>query len=274
MKGLDGKKVLVTGAASGIGRGAALAFGRKGSKLILVDVDARRLAKTESSLRDMGVECRAYCTDVSSASQVAELRRRVEADLDGIDVLVNVAGVAVGADIVDTTLDDWNRVLGVNLWGPIHTISEFLPRMIENRQGHIVNVASAGGFFAGAGLGAYCTSKFGLVGLTEALFQEVREHNIGVTAMCPGITNTPILDRVETRNMSHQKVMKQARFVLSHSVSTEKTGEMIVRAVELEKPIVVTTMLARLVYYLKRVSPRAFRLLAHLARRYQNEFLR
>lgn len=264
----------MTGAASGIGRGAAIAFAREGSRLLLVDIDRGGLSDVESVLSGLGVECSSYVVNVSSAREVGELAELVKAEFGGLDVLVNVAGVGVGGDIADMSLEDWRWVLGVNLWGPIHTINAFLGGMIERRRGHVVNVASAGGFFAGAGLGVYCTSKFGLVGLSEALLQEVREHGVGVTAVCPGVTNTPILGNIKTRGLDRERVLRQAGFVLSHSISSGKTGEIIVRAVKRDSPVVITTILARLVCYLKRISPALFRALARLGRKYQNAFLR
>lgn len=272
LKYLEGKIVLVTGAASGIGRGTALAFARAGSTLLLVDIDRGGLNGIEACLNGLGVEYRSFMVDVSSVEEIREMASSVLADYGAVDVLVNAAGVAVGGDFADITLEDWEWIVGINLWGPIYTINAFLPGMIARRSGHIVNVSSAGGFFAASGLAAYCATKFALVGLSEALLQEVLEHNVMVTTVCPGLTNTRIHEHARLRGVSHKKTMRQLRFLLSHGISAEKTGEIIVRAVERDRPVVITTTHARLVYYLKRVSPALYRALARFGRVCQNRF--
>ena len=267
MKELRGKRVLITGAASGIGRCAALAFAREGSTCLLVDIDSDGLEDVETEIRSCGGECRSYEVDVSSAAQVQAVAASIEGEFDGVDVLVNVAGVAVFADFIDTTPDDWIRILGVNLWGPIYTIGSFLPGMIRRRSGHIVNVSSLGGLVGFGMLDAYCVTKFGLVGLSQALSQEVKEFNVGVTAFCPGLTRTPIVKNLEVRGISRDKFLRRAGFMLPLGMSAEKTGGLIVEAVKREAPLVVTTIFARLLVILSRISPGFMRMTLRLARK-------
>lgn len=273
---LQGKRVLITGAASGIGRGAAVAFAREGCRLILVDIDREGLDSIEEELRSPGVDCRSYVVDVSSHEQVREMASAIESDLGGVDVLVNVAGVAVMGEMVDTTVEDWEWIIGVNLWGPINTISELLPGMIERRNGHVVNVASLGGLVSHGLLLAYCTTKFGLVGLSEALYQEVREHNVHVTAFCPGFTDTPIVDHMPMRGYSPDKFSRKAGLLMRSpaTMSADRTGELIVRAVKKQQPLVVTTVLAKFLAALHRLSPGLVRFLMTKAHKLDNATLR
>jgi NAD(P)-dependent dehydrogenase (short-subunit alcohol dehydrogenase family) len=270
MKDLNGRTVLVTGAAGGIGLATAMAFAREGARLVLVDVDGDRLEEAEAELLALGTECRTYTVDVSSEEQVRDLAARTEVAFGGLDVLVNVAGVAIGGDIADTTVDDWRWIMGVNLWGPINAIGAFLPGMLERGSGHVVNIASAGGLVAVPGLGAYCTTKFALVGLSEALYQEARERNVSVTVVCPGLTNTGMYERIRYRGVSREKAVRLFARIVSRCMPAEKTGELIVRAVQRDRFLLVTTAHGRLGYLAKRLSPGLTRLVLRQGRRAQN----
>ena len=273
---LQGKRVLITGAASGIGRGASIAFAREGCRLILVDIDRPGLDSIEVELCSPGVDCRSYVVDVSSHEQVREMASDLERDFGGVDVLVNVAGVAVVGEMVDTTVEDWEWVIGVNLWGPINTISALLPGMIERENGHILNVASLGGLVSHGLLLAYCTTKFGLVGLSEALYQQVREHNVHVTAFCPGFSRTPIVEHMAMRGYSSDRVSRWVRVLMKSPVtmSADRTGDLIVRAVKKQQPLVVTTVLGKFMAALYRLSPGLVRFIMTKAHKMDNAALR
>lgn len=255
MRELNGKRVLVTGAADGIGRGAALAFAGEGSRLILVDIDGEKLRSVEEEVRLLGAECRSYVADVADAGAVDSLAAQVESEFGGVDVLANVAGVCVVADVLDTSLDDWSWVLGVNLLGPIHTMKRFVPGMVARRSGHVVNVASAGGLVHFGIIGAYCTSKAGLVALSAALGQEVFDDGVGVTVVCPGVTNTGIVERMRFHEYSRDKMLRVMGKVMARSMSAGRTGELIVSAVERDRAVLVTTLPAKLVVLLNRAFP-------------------
>jgi NAD(P)-dependent dehydrogenase (short-subunit alcohol dehydrogenase family) len=261
LRDLYSRRVLITGAASGIGRGAALAFAREGSRLLLVDINGDGLEELEKELKLRGTDCRSYLADVASEDAVRELAASVEADVGGVDVLVNVAGVCVVADVVDTPLEDWRWIIGVNLWGPVHTVHAFLPGMIERGSGHIVNVSSAGGLVSFGLIASYSTTKFALVGFSEALGQEVWQHGIGVTAFCPGVTGTPIVRSMRFHGYSRDAMLKfWDRLMSSRAVvSAEKTGELIVLAVKKEKPLVVTSRPAKILVLLNRLFPGVIR---------------
>lgn len=259
MKELRGRTVLVTGAASGIGRETALAFAREGSVLLLADVDEEGLDETAALVKNLGAEAWTSVTDVSKKDQVEVMARSVLDEFGRLDVLVNNAGVFIWGDFVDTTTEDWEWITGVNLWGPINTLQAFLPSMIERRSGHVVNVASGGGLVTIPALAAYSTTKFAVVGLSEALRQEVADKNIIVTVICPGSTRTPIIGHIRVRGLDGTSLERV--FPRINRFSASKTGELIVKAVKRDKPLVVTTITMKLMVCVNRISPALYRAL-------------
>ena len=194
---LSGKTVLVTGAASGIGKETALAFARRGAALVICDLNEAGLGETAALVRSMGRDVIARRVDVANRDDVREFAAAVHAQVDAVDILMNNAGVGLGAGFLDTSLDDWEWIVGINLKGVIHGCHFFIPPMVargreRGRGGHVINVASAAAFVASEALTAYSTTKYAVFGLSEALRDELQRHRIGVTAVCPGIINTPI----------------------------------------------------------------------------------
>jgi NAD(P)-dependent dehydrogenase (short-subunit alcohol dehydrogenase family) len=260
LKELRGKTVLVTGAASGIGRETALAFAREGSVLLLADINEVELEDAGTQVRGLGAECRTYTVDVSISEQVDRVARQVTTEFGSLDVLVNNAGVFIWADFVDTTLDDWEWIMGVNLWGPIYTLRAFLPGMIEGKKGHIVNIASGGGLVTLPGLSAYSATKFALVGLGEAVQHEVGDSGIVVTTVCPGSTKTPIIEHIRVRGLNRRK-LENVVYPLVNRYPASKTGAMIVDAVKRDRRLVITTAQMKAMVFLKRLSPALYRAL-------------
>lgn len=256
MKELGGKTVLVTGAASGIGRQTALAFAGEGSILLLADIDELEQAARE--VRGIGAECRTYALDVSSREQVERVAAQVVSEFGGLDVLVNNAGVFVWADFLDTTLEDWEWMTGVNLWGAVYTMRAFLPGMIARGRGHIVNIASGGGLVTLPCLSAYSATKFALVGLSETLQHEVRGHNIVVTTICPGSTKTPIIKNIRVRGLDREK-LENVVFPMVNRCPASKAAAIIVDAVKRDRRLVVITAQMKAMVYIKRISPALYR---------------
>lgn len=192
---LRGKTAVVTGAASGIGRALALQAAREGMRVVVADVDESGLEETREAVAKAGAECVSCPTDVSKRVQVERLERRAASTFDGTDLLFNNAGVLVHGSAWERSEEDWTWQLGVNLWGVIHGISVFLPRMIERgTPAHVVNTASVGGLMVGPFLTPYIVSKHAVVALTEALHHELKLRGapIGVSALCPGAVRTGI----------------------------------------------------------------------------------
>ena len=193
---LRGKVAVVTGGASGIGKGIATQLVAEGMRVIVADIERDALDKTAGEIGATGVPA-----DVSDAASVEALARTAQELYGTVHVVCNNAGIGPLAPIADLTLDDWRWMLGVNLWGVIHGVHTFLPVLKQNREGgHIVNTASMAGLVAGPRLGAYAAAKYGVVGLTEVLAAELAADSsrVGVSVLCPGTVHTNI--GVSSRN--------------------------------------------------------------------------
>ena len=190
MENLKGKFAVVTGGASGIGRALCLAFAGEGAHVVVADLDEAGMAETAAGVLKAGARAVTARTDVTKLASVEALAERAWKELGGAHVLCNNAGVAIHGGLEAATHRDWEWVLGVNLWGVIHGIEAFVPRMIAQKQpAHIVNTASMAGLIASQGLGVYNTSKYAVVGLSETLQKDLRQYDIGVSVLCPmGVT--------------------------------------------------------------------------------------
>ncbi|MCL1469717.1 SDR family oxidoreductase [Argonema antarcticum] len=188
------KRALITGASSGIGKATALAFAAAGIHVALVSRDLEKLTAVAQNAIFAGVEAKAYALDLAKLEQVKEEISAIAADFGPIDILVNNAGMGYTADLSETPLSDWQRVIDLNLTSVFQCIQGILPMMRDRQQGTIINVASIAGKQVFPGWGAYCVSKFGLMALSKTLAAEERERGIRVTAICPGSVNTPIWD--------------------------------------------------------------------------------
>jgi NAD(P)-dependent dehydrogenase (short-subunit alcohol dehydrogenase family) len=186
MTSFDGKVAVVTGGGSGIGRALALALAREGARVVVADVDQAAAEETVRRAGAAGAEGMAVRTDVAKREEVSALADRVFDRYGRAHVLCNNAGVVVHGGLESATWQDWEWVMGVNLWGVVHGLLAFLPRMIAGGQGgHVVNTASMAGLIASQGLGVYNTTKYAVVGLSETLAKDLRPHGIGVTVVCP-----------------------------------------------------------------------------------------
>jgi NAD(P)-dependent dehydrogenase (short-subunit alcohol dehydrogenase family) len=191
----QGRTAVVTGAASGIGRALAVEAARRGMRVALADVDEKGLEETRKLAAAQGAKPLVRRTDVSREDEVAALADAVDRELGGAHLLFNNAGVLVGGCIWERTPDDWKWVLGVNVFGVIHGIRTFVPRMLAAKQpGHVVNTASVGGLLTGGFLSPYVVSKHAVVALSEALHYELaaRSAEIGASVLCPGAVKTGI----------------------------------------------------------------------------------
>jgi meso-butanediol dehydrogenase / (S,S)-butanediol dehydrogenase / diacetyl reductase len=190
------KTAVVTGAASGIGRAVALHLARDGYGVALVDVDAAGMKETLRSIESASGVAQAFESDVCDAHQLGVTVREVLASMGSPDLLVNVAGVGVAATVLDTSDQDWNRVIGTNLTGPFLLTRAILPLMLDAGSGVIVNVASVAGVVGLAARAAYCASKAGLIGLTRAVAADYASLGVRCVAVCPGTVETEWIDRI------------------------------------------------------------------------------
>ena len=202
MKEFQGKVAVVTGAASGIGRALAERCAKEEMKVVLADIEEQALMQASRDLAALGGQVLAVPTDVSQAGEVETLARKAFETYSAVHLLFNNAGVGAGKSAWESSLASWEWVLGVNLWGVIHGIHFFVPRMLEQRsEGHIVNTASMAGLTYGPGQSIYKVSKHGVVSLSETLYYELalRGASLKVSVLCPGLVSTNILDAQRNR---------------------------------------------------------------------------
>jgi NAD(P)-dependent dehydrogenase (short-subunit alcohol dehydrogenase family) len=186
MEPFQDRVAVVTGGASGLGRALCLALAREGAHVAIADLDEAGMAETAAQVRAAGRRAIAVPTDVSRRAEVQALADTTFAQLGGAHVLCNNAGVALWGGLEVATHQDWEWAIGVNLWGVVHGVEVFLPRMIAQKQGgHVVNTASMAGLIASQGLGVYNTTKYAVVGLSETLQKDLRPYGIGVSVLCP-----------------------------------------------------------------------------------------
>ena len=187
---------VVTGAASGIGRATALRLARDGYEIAMMDLDAAGLAETRTQIQRSGGRAHAFPVDVCDPLSVGSVTREVAVTVGPPQVLVNVAGIGVAATVLETSDEDWNRVLAVNLTGPFLTIRATLPLMLDRGSGVVVNIASVAGQVGLARRAAYCASKAGLVGLTRAVAVDHASEGIRCVAICPGTVETEWIAKI------------------------------------------------------------------------------
>jgi len=196
MEELTGRVAVVTGAGSGIGRALAGAFAGEGMHLMLADIDPARLDHVADELRAHGTEVATRVTDVGDGTEIEALAKETLATLGSVHVVCNNAGIGAGGMVAgfDTAL--WKRVIDVDLWSVLHGLRVFLPILIEQGEGHVVNTASVAGLFAPPFMGPYDVSKAGVVAISEAAFNELAifAPNVGISVLCPGWVRTNIAE--------------------------------------------------------------------------------
>ena len=250
MKELKGKVVAVTGAASGLGRAMALAFADEGMHVALGDVsDASDvLAAVEAK----GVSAVSVKLDVSKAQDVEAFAQLVDKELGGAQVVCNNAGVSPLGAAWETSLDDWRWIVGVNLWGVIHGVRSFVPRLLERNDGHVVNTASVAGIINPPGSGAYNVTKHAVVALSETLHHDLRERGsaVGVSVLCPAYVPTGIANSERNRPagfeatvknkemLAREQMLKKA--VASGRLSADDVAKAVVQAVKEDRFYILT----------------------------------
>jgi len=239
------KVAVVTGGGSGIGRALSLALAREGARVVVADIDEPAMRGVVDEARGHGVEALAVRTDVTELNQMQALADRAWQTFGAVHVLCNNAGVAAWGALQNATHHDWQWVLSVNLWGVIHGVETFVPRMIAGGQrGHIVNTASMAGLIASQGLGVYNTSKYAVVGLSETLAKDLRSHGIGVSVLCPMGVETRIRESERSRPAGLRNesgsAAEPAVELIGRSLRPDAVADMVLDAVRRGELYVIT----------------------------------
>ncbi|MCG8312407.1 MAG: SDR family NAD(P)-dependent oxidoreductase [Pseudomonadales bacterium] len=268
---IKNKKVLITGAGSGIGKQTALAFAQRGAHLILSDISQAGLDSTASEIQNLGSQCETHLCDVGDREAMAAFADKVHSQHSAVDVLINNAGIGSAGKFLDCKLETWDKVFNINLMGVVHGCYFFAPNMVAaNNKGSIINIASAAAFTASKEMPIYASSKFAVFGFTESLRAEMHDHDIHVAAICPGIINTDIVKNTvyETGGNEKENVAESMRQnVMSlyekRNYPPEKVAEAIVNAVSRKKSVVPVSPEAWALYLGKRFVPGVMEKIGH-----------
>ncbi|WP_328459185.1 SDR family oxidoreductase [Amycolatopsis sp. NBC_00438] len=261
--------VVVTGAGSGIGRATALAFADEGADVVITDIDPDAAAATVKLLREKGVDATEYTVDSSDGPAVHRFAEQVKAEHGVPDIVVNNAGIGMSGSFLDTSVEDWERVIDVNLWGVIHGCRAFAPMLAERAEGgQIVNLASAAAYLPSKILSAYATTKSAVLTLSVCLRAELAEHHIGVTAVCPGIVKTNITNTTRFVGVSEEEQRRRqkesSKLYARRGFGPEGVAKDILRAVEKDTAIAPSTPESKVALVLSRLTPGLLRAAAKL----------
>jgi 2-hydroxycyclohexanecarboxyl-CoA dehydrogenase len=248
-------RVVITGAGSCIGEATALRCARAGGEVVVVDIDRDTAQATAEACRQAGTRAaHAYVCDVADSGAVRALAATVEAEHGPVDVLVNNAGVGIGGPFLEASVEDWDWLRGINLDGVAYGCHAFGAAMVERRRGHVVNVASGAAYIHNGQMAAYCASKAAVLALSRCLRADWAGSGVGVSAICPGVINTPIHSHTRMYGrLPGQKQRIAKAFSLGHS--PDLVAKAIVRAVEHNHAVVPVGLESELAYRLLPFVP-------------------
>lgn len=257
MMQLQNRTAVVTGAASGIGRGLALALARRGCHLALADINDAGLAETAELVQTAHLRVSCHCLDVSDAEAVAGFPEVVQAVHPGVDLLFNNAGVALGGTFEQVSAEDFEWLFSINFWGVVRLTRAFLPQLKASDDARLVNLSSLFGLIAPPGQSAYVASKFAVRGFSESLRHELADTSVGVTVVHPGGVATAIADNSRLPAGASEEEIAQGRAAANKllTMPPEKAGEIIVSGVERRQPRVLVGSDARFAALLERLAP-------------------
>jgi len=247
------KVAIVTGAASGIGKALGEALAHSGATAILADINAYMLENVVESITRDGHTAEAVPLDVSNYEDVKKLVDDTVSKHGRLDFIFNNAGIAVGGEVRDCSIDDWRDVLDINLRGVVHGVACAYPLMVQQGFGHIVNTASIEGLVPFPATVSYAASKFGVVGLSTSLRIEGRDLGVKVSVVCPGYIKTAIFKNSKMIKIDREKMLAELPERLG--ITPSECAKVVLNGVERNKAIIVVTGMAKVLWMLQRISP-------------------
>ena len=248
-----GKTAIVTGAGSGIGYSLGKSLAENGATVVLADINGTNAEALARQLETSGLRAEPVQYNVADASAVEKVVLATVAKHGQLDYIFNNAGIAVGGEVRDCTLEDWCNVLDVNLYGVINGISAAYPVMVDQGFGHIVNTASLEGLVPFAGTVSYVASKYGVVGISNALRVEGADLGVKVSVVCPGYIKTAIFECSKMINLNREKLLEDMKKL--PGVTPDECARVILNGVKRNKAIITVTKLARFMWWLHRLNP-------------------
>jgi NAD(P)-dependent dehydrogenase (short-subunit alcohol dehydrogenase family) len=262
MSFFQGKTAVVTGAGSGIGKALALALAEAGCSVVITDIVQERIDAVLEEIRDRGVACGGYRVDHSRLEEVQAFADAFFSEWDHVDILCSNAGVGHGGWYEETPLEDWEWVLGINLWGAVYMLHAFTPRMIARKQGSILLTASDAGLVAMPGMTPYTASKYAVVGMGETLRIELSVHNIKVSLLCPGDIDTNIIrdGRVHLYDKSGRSAKPEIeKYYTTKGIAPSIVAAAALRGLERDRAIILVPWIHHgPLILLRRISPQLY----------------
>ena len=253
---LHGSKVVITGAASGIGRGLALAFAKEHCTILLADINEAGLKQTWEMVRQAGGNPEIFVCDVSKLDDVMRMADHCFNAWGKVDILVNNAGVASIGFMGDIPIKNWEWIVSINFWGVVYGCHAFVPRMKKQGSGHIVNVASAAGILSSAEMSPYNATKAATISITETLKSELAPYNIGVTVICPTFIKTNLMEKMRCTDEFQRQCSTIG--VDNAKWTPDMIAVLVIDAVRKDKLYVVPQAAAKISWISKRISPSGF----------------
>ena len=255
MNVFNDKVCIVTGAASGIGKALSVELARNGAKVFATDVNIEMLQQTVKEIKPHKHQVKSAQLDVTDYDAFKKLIDDTVSKEGKLDYIFNNAGIAIMGEVRDQTIDDWRKVLDVNLNGVIYGSILAYKLMAKQGSGHIVNLASVEGLMPFPTTAPYVTAKFAVMGLSETLWVEGTDLGVKVSVVCPGFVSTPIFDVSPMVNLERKEFKKAISFWERFAISPEGCAKVILKGVARNKPIITVTVLAKVMWWLVRISP-------------------
>jgi len=260
MQRFENAVAIVTGGGMGLGEALCEELGRRGATVVVADIDADAARRVAVRLAQAGKRAVAVPVDVANQVEVAQLIENIVAEYGRVDYMINNAGIAIGGDSRDLSMQQWRRVLDVDLLGVVHGTVHAYQLMARQGYGHIVNISSLSGLVPQPGNAAYCTSKHGIVGLSLSLRAEGADLGVKVSAACPGDMKTKIYDNMVVVNMPREQVATLSRrtHYLMPQMSAQAAARVILRGVDRNRPLIVFPAVVQIIWQMYRRFPGLF----------------